>query len=360
MRQIMLTVRPLLLCAVLLGAMATQPARSVEATGMHSSADCDRLCLRSMADRLVTSIARHDPAVLPLASTYAATENGVPAALPMMSTWQIASGTGGRFYAIDSVSHQVFFMVSMREGVADALIFGRFRLKQRRFSEIELYVDRSRGDGGFMFDGTGPGHFPSVWTQQIPRSRLPSRSALIRAGRAMFDPSVAGLPIAPYCRLMENGRLVAEDPKVLKWVDPGGNGLHPNPDGTLPIPCGLPPNRPVDPLARLVVADTQAGIVISIATVQGVVQPYLITKPTVSAFIPLSLLRPYMDMLRHQRAAGVFTLPALRGMRASNTTVQMWRIFDGKLQAMQLLEHLQPPSAASPWTAPTTPDGSIQ
>jgi len=353
-------VRPLLLCTALLGILVAHSARSAQAPRGHSSADCDRACLRSMADQLLASIAKHEPGSLPLARTYAATENGVAAALSMMSTWQVASGIGGHFYAIDPQLQQVFFIVSMREGAADALIFGCFRLKQRRFSEIELYVDRSRGDGGFMFDGTGPGHFPAVWTEQVPLSRLPSRSTLVQAGRSMFDPGVAGLSVAPSCRLMENGRLVAEDPKVLKWVDPGGNGLHPNPDGTLPIPCGLPPNRPADPHARLVVADTQAGIVISIATVQGVVQPYLITDPTVSAFIPLSLLKPYMDMLRHQRATGTFTLPALRGMRASNTTVQMWRIFDGKLQAMQLLEHLQPPKAVSPWATSTIPDGSIQ
>jgi len=297
------------------------------------------------------SIARHDPAALPLDRSYAATENGVPAALPMMSTWRIASGVGGRFYAIDPASQQVFFMVALREGAADALLFGRFASDHRRFSQIELYVDRSRGDGGFMFDGAGPGDLPAVWTENVAATRLPSRAVLMRAGRSMFDPAVAGPRVASSCRLMENGRLVAEDPKVLQWVDPNGNGLHPNPDGTLPIPCGVPPLRPADPDARVVVVDTQKGIVVTIATVQGKVQPYLITDPTVSAFIPLSLLTPYMDMLQHQLASGTFTLPALRGMPASNTTVQMWRIFDGKLQGMHLLEHLQPPGAVSPWVS---------
>ncbi len=99
----------------------------------------------------------------------------------------------------------------------------------------------------------------------------------------------------------------------------------------------------------MVVVDTKEGIVVGIATVQGEVQPYLITDPTVSAFIPLSLLKPYMDMLHHQRTSGTFTLPALRGLPASNTTVQVWRIFDGKLQGMHLLEHLQPPGVVSPW-----------
>jgi hypothetical protein len=338
-----------LLCAALSCLMSAHAARSADTARITSASRCDRACLRSMADRLVDSVARHDPAALPLDRSYAATENGVPAALPMMSTWRIASGIDGRFYAIDPAAQQVFFLVGLREGAADALLFGRFGLKHRRFSQIELYVDRSRGDGGFMFDGAGPGHLPSVWTEKIPAARLPSRAILIQAGRSMFDPAVEGPPVAASCRLMENGRLVAENPKVLQWVDPNGNGLRPNPDGTLPIPCGLPPVRPADPHARVVAVDTQNGIVVAIATVQGEVQPYLITAPTVSAFIPLSLLQPYMDMLRHQRASGTFTLPSLRGMPASNTTVQVWRIFDGKLQGMHLLEHLQPPGAGSPW-----------
>jgi hypothetical protein len=339
---------PIVSLAWVMTAHAAQPAPVAQA---DSATSCSRTCLRSMADRLMTSIAAHDPAQLPLSRTYAATENGVPAAVPMMSTWRMASGIGGRFYAIDPAAQQVFFMVTMKEGAADALLFGRFQTWHRRLSQIELYVDRSRGDGGFMFDGRGPGHFPPVWTENISAARLPSRAALLQAGRSMFDPAVAGPPVASSCRLMENGRLVAEDPKVLKWVDPSGNGLRPNPDGTLPIPCGLPPNRPADPHARVVVVDPREGVVVSIATVQGVVQPYLITDPAVSAFIPLSLLQPYMDMLHAQRASRMFTLPAVRGMPASNTTVQMWRIFDGKLQAMQLVEHLQPPGSVSPWMA---------
>lgn len=328
---------------ICLVAMAAAVARAAEPSG------CSRACLGRMADELIASIARHDPARLPLVATYAASENGVPAALPMMSAWRMASGVGGRLYVLDPVYEQAFFMVSVREGATDALLYGRFKAEGGKFAEIELYIDRSRGDGGFMFDGNGPAHLPRAWTEAIAARRLPSRSDLVEAGRSMFDPAIAGPPIAPACRLMENGRLVAESPRVLKWVDPSGQGLHVNADGSVPIPCGSPADRPADPTARTVVVDTAQGIVVSIASVQGLVQPYLITDPTVSAFIPLSLLNPYMRMLDHQRGSGQFSLPALRGMAASNTTVEMYRIFDGKLQGMHLLEHLEPPGALSPW-----------
>jgi hypothetical protein len=310
---------------------------------------CDRACLRGMADALLASIAAHDPSRLPLSTTYLATLDGVPAALPMMSLWRTVGGFDGRFYVIDPVSEQVFLIATLKEGSESSLLFGRIEEDDHRVSQVELYVDRSRGDGGFMFDGDGPSRLPRVWTDAVPQAHLPSRAELLAAGRSMFDPAIAGPAIAASCRLMENGRLVAENPKVLAWVGGGGKTLRANPDGTVPIPCGSPPERPADPHARTDIADTKQGIVISIATVHGMVEPYLVTSPTVSAFVPSSLLHPYLSMLGHQRASGQFTQPALRATAASNTTVEMYRIFDGKLQGMHLLEHLEPPGAISPW-----------
>jgi hypothetical protein len=126
-----------------------------------------------------------------------------------------------------------------------------------------------------------------------------------------------------------------------------------NPDGSVPIPCGSPPNRPTDPGARTNLIDEEQGIVISFGNVNGVVAPYLVTDPTLSAFVPTSMLGSYDELLRQQRASGRFTKPALKRMPATVTVAQMYRIFDGKLQGMHLLEHLGPPGAVSSWNAAT-------
>jgi hypothetical protein len=316
-------------------------------------AACDRACLRHEADRLLDSIVHHDPAGLPLTPVYRATENGVAAALPMMTIWQTAGAADDRFYAIDSENQQVFLLANVAEGAHRALLFGRIHRAAGGIDEVELYVDRSRSDGGFQFDATGLGHLPEAWTRPVAPARLLSRQDLLRAGRSIFDTRIDGPEPAAECRMMENGKPVAEDPRVLKVIGVGGPQLPPNPDGSVPIPCGAPPIRPTDPDARTVIVDEQQGIVVSIATVQGLVQPYLVTDPTLSAYVPDSLGQPYRDLLAAQRKSGdLGHRPELAPTPASISVAQMHRYYDGKLQGMHLLEKLGPPGAHSPWVAP--------
>jgi hypothetical protein len=306
-----------------------------------------------MADGLVDSMIRHDPAWAPLTRTYLATENGVAAALPMMTIWHTATGARTRFYVIDPTSAQLFLVADVTEGRAHALLFGRFKAEFKtgagRFSEIELYVDRSRSDGGFQFDPTALAHLPKAWTQPVAPSHIPSRAELLSAGRSIFDTAINGPEPAASCLMMENGKPVAEDPEVLKIVGAGGPQFTRNADGSVPIPCGAPPIRPADPQARTDIVDEVQGIVVSIGTVEGIVQPYLITAPTTSAFVPLSLGQPYLDLLAAQRKTGRFNRPELAPTPASITVAQMHRYYDGKLQGMHLLEKLGPPGAHSPW-----------
>ncbi|HWU04038.1 MAG TPA: hypothetical protein VN222_14960 [Novosphingobium sp.] len=312
---------------------------------------CDRACLRGKADALLASIVAHDPGRLPLARTYRATENGVPAALPMMTIWRTATAAAHTFHVIDPVSQQVLLVSDIAEGSSHALLFGRIRVAQGQISEIELYVDRSRSDGGFQFEATGLAQLPSAWTQQVAPARLPTRDALLVAGRSIFDTRLSGPEAAPSCVMMENGKPVAEDPEVLKVIGGGGPELAHNADGSVPIPCGAPPFRPTDPDARTDIVDEAQGIVVSIGTMEGLVQPYVITAPTISAFVPDAMMQPYLDLLAAQRKTGRFNRPELVPTRASITVVQMQRYYDGKLQGMHLLEKLGPVGARSPWTA---------
>ena len=81
------------------------------------------------------------------------------------------------------------------------------------------------------------------------------------------------------------------------------------------------------------------------------VQPYLITDPTTSAYVPLSLAKPYVELLGRQHASGKYVLPALRPMPGSQAVAQMHRIYDGKLQAMQMFHKVGPTGGRSPWVA---------
>jgi hypothetical protein len=314
-------------------------------------AACDRSCLQGFGDRLLSSIVAHDPAALPLARTYAATENSVPAALDMMVIWRTATAAKSHYYVIDPESAQIFLIASIAEGPSDALLFGRVKVQEgRQISEVELYTNRARGQGGFQFDGDGPAHFPAAWTQPVGPERRVSRAQLLQAGRSIFDTRIPAPPVAPGCVIMENGKVVAENPDVLKNIGPGGSPALPaNADGTVPVPCGNPPERPTDKQARTTIADVEQGVVVSFAVVHGITQPYIVTNPTESAFVPDSLLKPYVDMLGKQQRSGRYSAPALRPMPATGVTAEVHRIYDGKLQGLHLLVNLGAPGSHSPW-----------
>ena len=322
---------------------------------------CDRSCLEGFADELVASIVAHDPASLHLSATYAATENSVPAALGMMVIWRTATAAKSHYYVIDPESAQVFLITTLSEGPNDTLLFGRMKIERNLISEIELYTNRSRGQGGFQFDPDGPAHFPAAWTVPISPPHRVSRAQLLEAGRSIFDTSVPAPDVAPGCVIMENGKVVAENPEVLKHIGPtrkeGANeqaNLGVNPDGTVPVPCGNPPGRPTDKHARTSIADEEQGVVVSLAIVNGITEPYLVTHPTESAFVPDSLLRPYVEMLKKQQTSGQFTDPALRQMAATAVTAELHRIYDGKLQGLHLLVNLGAPGFRSPWVREAT------
>jgi hypothetical protein len=88
---------------------------------------------------------------------------------------------------------------------------------------------------------------------------------------------------------------------------------------------------------------------VSLAVVNGIAEPYVITHPTESAFVPDALLQPYVAMLKKQQASGKFMDPAIREMSATAVTAELHRIYDGKLQGLHLLVNLGAPGSRSPW-----------
>ena len=329
-------------------------ALALPAAAQTQGASCDRACLSGVADKLIASIVAHDPSGLPRTKEYAATENAVPSALEMMTLWRTATGARGRYYIIDTTSQQVFLIATLAEGGKSTLLFGRLKVEDRKAAEIELYTNRSRGDGGFEFGPDGPVQFPEAWTADVAPARRPTRAALLEAGLSIFDTRHASPDASSTCKVMENGKVVAENPDVLKAISGGAGGpaAHPaNADGSVPVPCGNPPERPTDPKARTDIIDEERGVVVSMATVHGHAYPYLATQPTLSAFVPDALAAPFVTMLKQQQAEGKNPAPAMRAMPATGTVAHVIRVYDGKLQGLHLLVHLGAPGSHSPWVA---------
>jgi hypothetical protein len=325
-------------------------------TGAVGGGACDRSCLQGFADQTLASMIAHDAGSLPLAQEYLATENSAPSAPGLMVVWRTASAVKNRFYVIDPTSEQIFLIGTLSEGSTDALLYGRIKVHKAHISELELYTSHSRGQGGFQFSADGAANFPKAWTDVLAPERRASRAELLQAGRSIFDTTVPAPDIGAACVIMEDGKIVGENADVAKSVAPSAGGSAPpamlNPDGTVQIPCGNPPIRPVDKKARTTIIDEEQGIVVSLAVVHGMVEPYVITEPTESAFVPNSLLQPYTDLLKTQLASGKYHAPALRPTPATQSVAELHRIYDGKLQGLLMLHSTGAPGSHSPWVSP--------
>lgn len=311
---------------------------------------CDRACLQDLSDQLLDSIAARDPSKLPLAADYAATENSTPSAPNMMVAWRTATAVQGRFYVIDTVSQQVLVMATLQEGSYATLLYGRIKAQQGKIAELELFENRSRGQGGFQYSGEVLKGLPAAWTAPVAAERLPTRAALLQHGRSIFNNKLKAMPAAGTCVLMENGTVVAEHADVAQAVSGGAAPQNVNADGTVPIPCGIPPMRPTDRLARTDIVDEVQGIVVSQSVIHGEAEPYLATNPAESAFVPYQVLAPYSKMLAEQKRSGKFVMPALRPMAATGAVMEVHRVYDGKVQGQHLLVNLGAPGSRSPWT----------
>jgi len=333
----------------LAGLMAAALGGMAGGAAAQSNANCDRACLKGLADKVLDSMPARAPHKLPLAPEYAATENSIPTVPHMMVAWQTVTGIKDRFYIIDPVSQQLFMIASVAEGPSTTLLYGRIKAQGGRVAELELFETRSRGQSGFQYSGNAVKNMPKEWTAKVGRERLPSRDALLQQGRAVFDTGLTGLAGAPDCVLMESGKVVAENPDVAKAV--AEMTTKRNADGSVPIPCGVPPLRPTDPQARVDIVDEEQGIVVAQAVVQGVTEAYLAITPAESAYVPDEILEPYHAMMAGLRNSGKNTSPLLKTMRASAAAIEIHRIYDNKLQGQILLTNLGAPGAHSPWVA---------
>lgn len=119
--------------------------------------------------------------------------------------------------------------------------------------------------------------------------------------------------------------------------------------------CPLMPMRPGDPKARVPVADTEQGVVVGIANLEGLVYPYPVTKPTWSAFVPEPMQAMHSGVLQKALASGKYREPMMVTMPASIQVAYVWRIFGGKVQAWNMLEKLGPTGARLVWEPEAAP-----
>lgn len=303
--------------------------------------NCTRDGLTDIVTQILDSMVAHDPTSLPLAKVYRATENSHGAALKMMTSWRTITEAGvPSLLALDTTNCSAYFALDVSEGnnVTESVLRGRVQTVDSLITELELFINRNRGDHGFSFNATELTANYAVLMSPPANRTNPSRATLEALSEALFAESGASdfeVTVGDDCQFTEIG---------WKVVDTGvyGNG------STDPLGCTWPDAHPVDTTARVsLVIDEELGFVVTSGMIQGKVYPY---NGNVSAFIP-------NDMTDAQEAQDVWVaeveaegvLPIVYPFGGSGDTLEVLQYYNDELQAMQINVYLSGPNMTSAW-----------
>jgi hypothetical protein len=327
-----------------------------------AEAPCDRACMTVIVDQLLKSMVAHDPDTLPLANLYRATENSHPVSLRFAVLWRtVTEAHHPDLLAIDVPAGQAYLMTQISEGGSHSVMWGRIKVVDRKITELEFFIDRSRGDDGFEFSAEElVNDFKLIMSPPAGRKKA-TREELLKVGKAIFGPNDVTLETSPNCHLDEVGAKVV-DPgldDVTNMVNPGfatddgkaaSSAITMSKDLNTPMGCAWFPISPKDPKARIVVVDEDLGIVAASGIVAGKVYPYPLNGKMVSAFIP-DAMKSAQDaqeqwiQRRLKDGRGILVSPA----PAVGDSIQVMQIYDGKIQAEQINVHLSGPGLQSVW-----------
>ncbi|KAJ9148851.1 hypothetical protein NKR23_g4741 [Pleurostoma richardsiae] len=304
-----------------------------------SNSDCSRDCMTNIVRQILDSMVEHNPYTLPLATVYQATENSHPAALGMMTLWRTVTKAGPpSLLAIDTTNGTAYFALDISEGndATESVLRGRVKVVDRQITELELFINRYRGDHGFSFSAAElPTNYEVLMSPPANRTKA-SRETLLALSEALFSTSSNfSVSVGEDCQFTEAG---------WKVVDPGTYG-----NGSLdPLGCTWPSDHPTDTNARVgLVIDEELGFVVTSGTIPGKVYPY----ENISAFIPdrMTAAQEAQEVwLEEMKALG--TMPLLSPTEATGDTLEVLQYYNDELQAMQINVYLSGPNMISPWS----------
>ncbi|KAJ5777412.1 hypothetical protein N7520_000658 [Penicillium odoratum] len=302
------------------------------------SSTCNRQCMTNIVTGIIDSMVVHNPFMLPLAQVYKATENSHPAAVTMMTAWRTITEAGApSLLAIDTTNGTAYFALDVSEGNSEIKTVLRCRIKvvDRLITELELFMNRNRGDHGFSYSAAElPANYGVLMYPPANRTKA-SRETLWQLSDALFSStSNFTVDVGDDCEFTELG---------WKVVDAGTNGNG----STTPLSCTWPSSHPTDANARTaLVVDEDLGFVITSGNIPGIVYPY----SNVSAFIPDTMTTPQeaqVVWMKEMEATG--EIPLLSPFGATGDTMEVLQYYNGKLQAMQINVYLSGPNMTSAW-----------
>jgi hypothetical protein len=223
--------------------LATALAWSVPAMAAQSAASpgpaatCDRECLRGAITTYLDALVRHDVSQLPLADKVRITEDCVEKSLDKVGL--VRSVTKIRGYRQDFLDERQGIAgthVVVEEGGAPVLLVVRMKIEGEKITEMETLATRSRTEGTlFRIDGVE--NTTAAMNYAPRKSQLNTREEMIRialiypAGLESESFVTVDAPFTPNAYRLENGEMMAgpdckrnEGCKNIKTQPLGGGG----------------------------------------------------------------------------------------------------------------------------------------
>lgn len=287
--------------------------------------------MQNIIDVFVKSIETQNSDLLPLASSYKATENGTPSALCHMEAYRLLDkvncvGTS----AYDPFRNTIYLVINAAEGSSDVVLSTRLKLAEEKITEIELVIYRSRSDTGFWFGPQEVEKHQPKWDYVVPKEQRASREELEQLAKVLYDNTLDGgaYDRDDECVLMETGGVVMENAGYNRLITPDLPEDFPEGDVRLPIPFGIGSHRPMGDDVRVFAIDEEKGLVAVVGYVDGVVSPYVVSDETSSCFVPMPMIGTHRKSL----------LPELcndknlvEEMKATGETITIVKYYNNKL-----------------------------
>jgi hypothetical protein len=195
----------------LIGILAiAQPAQG-------ASAQCNRSCLKSTADKYLAALVAHDPSQVSLAPDVKFVENTVPMH-PGDGLWKTASAvpTTFKIYVPDPVSEEVGFLGVMQENDKPVLLALRLKIRNGKITEAEHLIARNLMERNLANLKTPR---PGLLATVPPDQRVP-REQMLKIGASYYEALVTAdandAPFADDCVRRENGMQTTSNPPPAK------------------------------------------------------------------------------------------------------------------------------------------------
>jgi hypothetical protein len=272
----------------------------------QSSAACDRACLAGVMTAYLESLVAHDPKVAPLASAARFTEDAKELRVGE-GLWRTASKLRPfRTDFLDPETGTAATHAVVEENGTPVLLAARLRVAERRITEIETIVVRSREEGALfapdaLTEASAAMTTPPAAAQRMPRDALAEIALRYPAGLKVGSFEKSDVPFAPGAYRLENG---------VRMAGPGCTFQPPSCENLrtqrLPTLAGI--------VAHVVAVDEENGTVLL-----------------------------WMDF-------GPGSLPGPQGAPPrSLVTFEAFKIFGGQVHAVEAMFEGMPPGTASGW-----------